>query len=200
MQQVSQTPHVLFLIFTIAVVFSVVVQAAVFVGVFVVVTRAVEKMMKIANQLSEKAGPIVDQVGGIVREVEPKIRTVSSQVVEISSAVRDQTMHVNTTVDEVVDKTNAQVAKVDEMVSAVIGTLAHAGEAVHSGVSRPARKVSSLLHGVRVGVETLFRSSPVRNGATDPYPRPVVAHDQAHDDLTGSDQTIQPPPTTSSAL
>jgi hypothetical protein len=162
MQQVH-LPYHLFLIFTAAVVFSVVVQAAVFVGFFITARNATKKLLGIAAQLSDKAGPIVEQVGGIVRDAEPKIKTISSHVVEISTAVRDQTLHVNATVDTVVDKTNVQVGKVDEMVSAVLGGIANAGAVVQSGVLRPVRKVGGVLQGLRVGVETFFRSeTPVR--------------------------------------
>jgi hypothetical protein len=157
MQQVH-LPYHLFLIFTAAVVFSVVVQAAVFVGFFITARKATKKLLAVAAQLSEKAGPIVEQVGSIVRDVEPKIKTISGQVVEISTAVRDQTLHVNATVDTVVDKTNAQVGKVDEMVSAVLGGIANAGSVVQSGVLKPVRKVGGVLQGLRVGVETFFRS------------------------------------------
>jgi uncharacterized protein YoxC len=161
--QVTHLPYHLFLIFTGAVVFSVVVQAAVFVGLFLTVRRATMKLLGIATQLSEKAGPIVEQVGGIVKDAEPKIRTIASQVVEISTAVRDQTIHVNETVDEVVNKTQAQADKVDEMVSAVLGGLSNAGSAVQAGVLKPARKVGGILQGLRVGVETFFRTETTPN-------------------------------------
>ena len=154
--QVTHLPYHIFLIFTGAVVFSVLVQAAVFVGLYMTVRRATTKMLQLATQLSKQAGPIVEQVGGIIKDSEPKIRTVTSQVVEITTAVRDQTIHVNETVDEVVDKTHAQVDKVDEMVSAVLGGIANAGAVVQSGVIRPVRKLGGILQGVRVGVETFF--------------------------------------------
>ena len=153
-------------------------------------------------------------------------RTVSSQIVEITSTVRDQTKHVNTTVDDVVGKTNAQLAKVDEMVSAVIGSIAHAGATVQSGVSKPVRKVNGLLQGLKVGVETLFRSESRRSPATyrnEPSPRPdvrvapranpaepevaefrrapttVVPTEELVEQPVEEDQAIHPPPTTSSS-
>ena len=196
MQQQVHLPYHLFLIFTAAVVFSVIVQAAVFVGVLVTARKATKKLLAIAAQFSDKAGPIVEQVGSIVREVEPKIKTISGQVVEISTAVRDQTLHVNATVDTVVDKTNAQVGKVDEMVSAVLGGIANAGSVVQSGVLKPVRKVGGVLQGLRVGVETFFRSeTPVQSTQPasspfeeDSYPVPTSTSFQGdretvHDDL-----------------
>ena len=154
--QAMQSSHTLFLIFTTAVVISVVVQAAVFVAIFVVVFRNIAKLRKVIEDLAGKAHPVIADVREIVQDVSPKVRTISSQVVEITSAVRDQTLHVNSTVDEVVDKTRAQAGKVDDMVSAVLGSIAHAGSTVQAGVTRPVRKVGGVLHGIRIGLETLF--------------------------------------------
>jgi hypothetical protein len=160
--EVTHLPYHLFLIFTGAVVFSVLVQAAVFVGLFMTVRKATKSVLDIATQLGQKAGPIVEQVGGIVRDAEPKIKTITSQVVEISTAVRDQTLHVNATVDRVVEKTDAQVDKVDDMVSTVLGGIAHAGLVVQSGVLIPVRKAGGLLAGIRAAADSFFGSSARR--------------------------------------
>ena len=164
--QAMQSSHTLFLMFTIAVVISVIVQAAVFVAIFVVVFRNIGKLRKVIERLAGSATPAIAEIRGLVQDVSPKVRTISSHVVDITSAVREQTLHVNTTVDEVVDKTRAQANKVDDMVSAVLGSIAHAGSTVQSGVTRPVRKVGGLLHGIRVGVETLFNSETNRAAAT----------------------------------
>ncbi len=188
--QAMQSSHTLFLMFTIAVVISVIVQAAVFVAIFVVVFRNIGKLRKVIERLAGSATPAIAEIRGLVQDVSPKVRTISSHVVDITSAVREQTLHVNTTVDEVVDKTRAQANKVDDMVSAVLGSIAHAGSTVQSGVTRPVRKVGGLLHGIRVGVETLFnsetnraatatnhRTAPVSASVPDPVSQPGAAPD-----------------------
>jgi hypothetical protein len=148
--------HTLSLIFVIAVVASIVVQACVFLGLFIVVAVALKKVTKLTTELSGKAMPIVGEVRAIVQDLNPKIKTVSGNVVDITSAVREQTQHVNTTVEDVVDRTRAQAVKVDDMVSAVLGSISHAGAAVQSGVGKPVRKAGSLIHALRVGLGVLF--------------------------------------------
>lgn len=182
------------LIFTIAVVLSIVIQAGVFLGLYFAVTTALKKILKITEDVTAKAMPIVGNVREIVQDVTPKIRTVSSHIVDISATVRDQTQHVNSTVGEVVDKTRTQAGKVDEMVSAVLGSLSHAGSTVQAGVAVPARKVSGVLHGLRAGLDVLL-SKKDANVTRSPTPSgPTVA------DPLQSTQTIHPPPTTSSPL
>ena len=217
--QAMQSSHILFLVFTIAVVVSVVVQATVFGAILVIVFKNLGKLLRLFEELSARALPIVADVRDLVQDVSPKVRTISSQVVEITSAVRDQTLHVNTTVDEVVDKTRVQANKVDDMVSAVLGTIAHAGSTVQSGVTRPARKVGGVLHGIRVGLETLFKEEtkappnvpgePAAYAATSHTATPNQAAGSYRtevrttvledgEELPNTDQAIQPPPTTSS--
>ena len=219
--EVTQSSHTLALVFTIAVVLSILIQAAVFVGLYIAVSTALKKITKLLDEVKVKAMPIIGSaqtiagnVQNIVQDVTPKVKTVTSHVVEISATVRDQTKHVNSTVDDVVDKTKAQAAKVDDMVSAVLGSIAHAGASVQSGVSKPARRVSSILQGLQAGIESLFRrkaqNGNVHRGSTetsDTYGRSVVTEDEDYAaagraaTVSGAvGQTIHPPPTTSSSL
>ena len=206
----SQT---LSLIFVIAVVASIIVQACFFVGLFVVIRKALSRITKVTEDLSGKASPIVAEVRTLVQDISPRIRAVTANVADITEAVREQTRHVNSSVEDVVDRTHAQARKVDDMVSAVLGSISHAGATVQSGVAKPVRKASGVVHGVRVGLETLFGGTarPERethretvNSTTGVRPRSVVIADQLDEDLEipaiSEAQTIQPPPATSSRL
>lgn len=149
--------HTLSLIFTIAVVASILVQAVVAISFFALIAKTLNKLTSISESLSLKAGPLVADVHSVVQDITPKIKVISENIVDISDTVREQTKHVNVTVDEVVDKTRAQAVKVDDMVSAVLGSIAHAGTVVQDSVTRPVRQVSGVLRGIRVGLETLVQ-------------------------------------------
>ena len=175
----SDTIQLLFIIFFIL---SVVVEIGVLLGLLAVALVTIKKLLAIVEEVKGKTLPIV----GDVRKGKP----ISGHLVEISATVRDQTKHVNTTVDDVVDKTRAQANKVDEMVSAILEGLTHAGSTVSAGVSKPVRKVSSLLHGLRVGIDHLLTQKTRRNGSA--Y--------RAGYEQGAEDEAIQPRPTTSSPL
>ncbi len=182
--QVAQVPYTLFLILTIAVVVCLVIQAAVFAGLYFAVTIALKKLTKISEDLTAKAMPIVSNVRSIVEDVTPKVKTVSSHVVDISGTIRDQTKHVNTTVDEVVDKTRVQAEKVDDMVSAVLGSLVHAGTTVQAGVSKPLEKAGNVLRGVRA---VLGHFGERKAGAASARPSTSSA---GHAAASASEQTV----------
>jgi methyl-accepting chemotaxis protein len=166
--QVIAVPQTLFLIFTIAVVVCVIVQAGVFLGFFLIARAAAAKAEKLSAELSGKALPILFQVRGIVEDLSPKLKVISANLVEISNTLKDQTRHVNTTVGEVVDKTRHQADRVDEMVSAILDGVTHAGATIQAGVSKPVRQVNGILQGLRAGFETFFAkgkpASAYRNG------------------------------------
>ncbi len=182
--------NTLFLIFVIFFVISVLIEIGVLLGLLLAALKIARKVKEVLDLAKSKTTPIAGEVQSLVQDLTPKIRTISSHLVEISTTLRDQTQHVNSTVGDVVDKTRAQASKVDEMVSAVLGGISHAGSTVSSGVAKPVRKVSSILHGLRVGLDTLFESRPVSpTSRTGAVPTQAVV-----------DQTIHPPPTTPSPL
>ncbi len=175
--QVIAVPQTLFLIFTIAVVICVIIQAGVFLGLYLIARTAVAKAEKLSTDLSGKALPILVQVRGIAEDLSPKLKVISANLVEISTTLKDQTRHVNTTVGEVVDKTRHQADRVDEMVSAILDGVTHAGATIQAGVNKPVRQVSGILQGLRAGLESWFtKSKPAR-----PYANGTAAEEsRAH--------------------
>ncbi len=182
--------NTLSLIFVIFFVISVVVEVAVLVGLLVTVLKLAAKVSSLLDAAKTKTMPLVGDAHAIVQDLQPKIKTISGHLVEISTTVRDQAKQVNTTVDDVVGKTRAQAGKVDEMVSAVLDGISHAGTTVSAGVAKPVRKVSSVLHGIRVGLDTLFE--------TRPAPRTRQNGGPVYSPAAVADETIQPPPIVSS--
>ncbi len=153
--QVVPVPHTLFLILTIAVVFSVVVQGCVFLGLFLVARTALAKAEKIANDASARALPIITQTRTIVEDLTPKLKLITANLVEISTTLKDQTKHVNSTVGDVVEKTRHQADRVDEMVTAILDGVTHAGATIQAGVSKPVRQVNGIYQAARAAFEKL---------------------------------------------
>ena len=168
--QVIEVPQTLFLIFTIAVVVSVVIQGGVFLGLFLIARTAVAKAEKLSADLSGKTIPILNQTRGIVEDLSPKLKLITANLVEISDTLKNQTQHVNSTVGDVVDKTRHQAERVDEMVSAILNGVSHAGATIQEGVSKPVRQVSGILNGLRTGVDTFFSK-----GTSSRSPRPYTS-------------------------
>ena len=175
--QVIEVPQTLFLIFTIAVVISVVIQGGVFIGLYLIARTAIAKAEKLSTELSAKAIPIMTQTRGIVEDLSPKIKVITANLVEISATLKNQTQHVNSTVGDVVDKTRHQAERVDEMVSAILNGVTHAGVTIQEGVSKPVRQVNGILTGLRVGMDSFFsKKAPSHPHADGPVSEDPRAH------------------------
>ena len=170
--EVTQVPSTLFLIFTIAVVLSIIVQLFVFISLSMTVRKTIQKLETLAEQMGGKAIPLMTQAHGLVAELTPKINIISTNLADISTTVRSQTQHVNTTVGDVVDRTRVQAARVDDIVSAVLNGVVHAGATIQSGVNKPVRQVNGIMNGLRVGFET-FLNTKTRRTATYERTPPV---------------------------
>jgi hypothetical protein len=156
--QSTVVPQNLFLIFTVAVVISVVIQGCVFLGLLIVALKAVKKFTAIAEEFKGKALPIMMQAQEVTADLKPKIKIISGNLVTVSNTVRDQVQHVDATVGDVVDKSKNQAARVDDMVSAVLDGVTHAGETIKTGVRIPIRQIAGIFAGIAAAVESLKRS------------------------------------------
>jgi methyl-accepting chemotaxis protein len=164
-----EVPEILFLIFTIVVVLSLALQTWVIVTLLVTARKAVEKVEQLSGDFTTKALPILAQTRAIVEDLSPKLKVISANLVEVSTTLKDQTKHVNATVGDVVDKTRQQADRVDEMVSAILDGVSHAGATIQAGVSKPVRQVNGIFQGLRAGLESFFsKEKPARSYGGDP--------------------------------
>lgn len=169
-------PYTLFLIFTIAIVLCVIVQTFVLVGLALTVKKSVAGIGKLVKDVDAKAMPILVQTRTVLEDLTPKVRTLSANLVEMSTTLKDQTKHVNSTVGDVVDKTRHQAERVDEMVSAILNGVSHAGATIQAGVAKPARQVSGIIQGLRAGIDSFFsKRKPVYTHSTVVEEVPVHA-------------------------
>jgi methyl-accepting chemotaxis protein len=154
--------------------------------------KAVDKVTTIAEQLQTKANPIMQEVAVIskhTREVledaKPKIATITENLARTSATVSEAAVTAKATVEKVqqtvVDansRTQRQVARVDNMVSAALNTTADVVESINHGIRVPAQKVAQAASQARVVVEGLFdrikgMTGAAPFGARKPASRPA---------------------------
>jgi hypothetical protein len=84
--------------------------------------------------------------------------------------LRERTGDVDALVAELVDKSRAQVIRMDRMVSDLAQKVEATSEAVQRGVLVPVQEVSAVLKGFQAGLEFLFsrrRTTSVSEAAQD---------------------------------
>ena len=132
--------------------------------------KAVNKVTTIATELQTKVNPIMHEVAAIskhTREVledaKPKIATITDNLARTSATVSEAAVTARATVEKVqqtvVDansRTQRQVARVDNMVSAALNTTADVVESINHGIKVPAQKIAQAASQARAVAEGLL--------------------------------------------
>jgi methyl-accepting chemotaxis protein len=162
----SQLPPVYYIIFTGITCFGVLMQAFVLLGMFIILRRVMAQMHAITEELRPHLALIVSTTRNIIEESAPtiknviqdsapKIKTAVNNVTEVTHKVRTEADHVSATLDELLQKANAQANRVDEIVTAGIDSAAHATHAVQNVITAPVRQASALFAGLKAGFDVL---------------------------------------------
>jgi hypothetical protein len=155
-------PPIYYIIFTAITSLGVLLQALVLLGIYLAIRKSTGKLHEVVDELKGKALPAIASTQSLLDDISPKLKIATSNLTEVSHRLRHQANQMNVTVDSLLEKTNAQINRVDEMVTATFDAMNQVSRAVETAVSLPARRVSGVLHGLRVGVEVLLgRKQPL---------------------------------------
>jgi hypothetical protein len=149
-------------------------QAIVFVVAAVGVAKARKRVVAIAEELRVKALPLIDKTHGLVHDLQPKINVITDNLVETSHIVRAKAQEFDSTVSDVNQKTRAQAARVDDMVTSVLNTTAQVTSTIQKGIQIPVREFSGLMNGLKAGLDVLVgrnKSAPHHHDTTIPFER-----------------------------
>jgi hypothetical protein len=145
----------LLMIFVGLVALAMLIQAIVFVVFAVLAAKTQKKLMAITEELRVKAAPVIDAAQDIARDAVPKVKIITENLVETSHVVRAKAQEVDVTLTDVNERTRAQAARVDGMVSSVLTTTADIASSIQKGVQVPVREFQGLVNGFKAGVDVL---------------------------------------------
>lgn len=161
-------PPIYYIIFTAITAAAVLLQALVMLGLFLVFKKAIGKLIATSDEMKEHALPLVASTRSLVEDISPKLKTTTSNLMEVSQTLRQQAGHVNETLDVLLEKTNSQIRRVDEMVTGTFNTVDHATKTLESAVATPLRFMSGMVRGVKAGIEVLLaKKKPVSQEAVE---------------------------------
>jgi hypothetical protein len=132
--------------------------------VFVILTaigaaKTQKRVLQIAEEFHTRATPIIDKAEDLVKETLPKIRTITDNLVEASVVVKAKALQFDTTLTDVNQKTKAQVARVDGMISSALTATGALAEMIHKGIRTPVVEALAVVNGFKAGIDVLLRKS-----------------------------------------
>jgi methyl-accepting chemotaxis protein len=150
-----QLPQIYYIIFTAITAVGVLLQAFVLLGMYIAIRQSTKKLHEITDEVRVHLLPTVNATRQLIEDLSPKLKIATSNLVEVSHTLRHETKHVSATMDDVLSKTKAQAARVDEMMSGVLNTVEHASAVVQHSVAAPLRQVSGVMAGLKAGFDVL---------------------------------------------
>lgn len=147
----------LIMIFIGLVAVAMVVMAIAMIVIAAVASKAVKGMNATVDELKEKVLPLIDTATDIsktsqamMQDAAPKVKHItdnlmnaSDTLAETSKAARAAVAEFGTTIADVNMRTQRQVARVDNMVTATLETTAEVAEAISNGLRGPAQKIGA---------------------------------------------------------
>jgi len=144
--------YLVLVIFTAVTAFSLLLQACCLLVMAVVVRKTMKKVQAIAEEAKGKALPVIASAQALLDDISPKLKTAASELSELSQKVRHQAQNVNQTMDNALVKANAQIRRIDEILTTTINAVDHATKTIEGALASPTRRISGIIHGVRVGL------------------------------------------------
>lgn len=148
-------PGWVFAVAAVATAVGVLIQASVMVGIAIGAFAALKRVNEISKLAEQHVIPMLGTTRQLLDETSPKLKVAAQNVMEISEKAKVQAAHASTAMDDLLKKTESQADRVDEMITGTLNSVAHATASVQRAVSVPVRQMGAVLHGLKVGLETL---------------------------------------------
>jgi hypothetical protein len=161
----------LLMIFVGVVALSMLTQAIVFVIAAIGAAKVWHRLLVIGEEVRAKAVPAIENTQAMVRDLHPKLKIISDNLMETSYIVRSQVQEFDSTATDLNQKTRAQAARVDGIVTSVLDSTAGIAATIQKGVQIPVREFSGIMNGLKAGLDTLVgRGKHSRNhDASKPF-------------------------------
>lgn len=134
---------------------AVLLQSFVLLALWLTVRKATRSFNEQIEDLRSSITPIVDQTRELVTFVKPRIEELVEQFGTLAQNLQAQTADVQQSAQDILNRLQRQVIRIDAMCTSVLDTVDRAGSFVADTVSKPVRQLSGILSSVRAVVESL---------------------------------------------
>jgi hypothetical protein len=138
-------------------------QAGAMLGIWLAIRKVPGQIESVRLDVKQRIDPLTQSALEIVNNSREPLRTISANLAEISTILRNRTSDADQVAAELLDKSRAQIVRVDRMVSDLVEKVETTADAVQKGVLGPISEVSAVVKGVRSGLEFLFSRRRVTN-------------------------------------
>lgn len=140
--------QVILTIFVAVTSIAVVLQMAILFALYMNVKKTSARVEAISNKIEKETLPTLVQTRELVTEIKPKISIIVENLSQTSAIARDEAQRVALMMDDVMERTQLQVLRADELVTRTIEKLGDTTAMVQDTIAAPVRKVMGVMNGV----------------------------------------------------
>lgn len=153
----------------------------------------IEKSNTLVTDLTPKINKLVDELAPKINDITTKVDLITGHVEHIAGLAKEKAdefaptvskanetiVQANETVQDANRKTQAQIKRVDGIISSALDATVRLGVAIEKGIAVPGRELAGIVQGVKIGFETFlsgakaFGSGAVGTRPSSSRPAPV---------------------------
>lgn len=139
--------QVLITIFIAVTSIAVVLQMLILFALYSSVKRTSTRVEALSNKIEAETLPTLVQTREMVTEIRPMVTSIVENLLETSSIARDEAQRLALGMDDLLDRTQMQVMRVDDLVTRTIEKLGDTTAMVQDTIANPVRKVMGVVNG-----------------------------------------------------
>ena len=154
----------------IAITAAVVLQMLILAGMFFTVRKLSLHLKSVADEVKTQALPLLEgtktlqaDVKRIVENSAPKFELVLDNAAAISTTAHAGVGRVESTVNDLLDRTRLQIIRADEMVTRAMDSVEDTTDKVAHSVTSPIKHANGIMQGISTGLGTYFSQKRPRN-------------------------------------
>jgi hypothetical protein len=147
---------------------AVLLQAFILLLIFLSVRKAARSMKEEVEEIRSAAMPIIYNTRELITRVTPYVESTVYDVATMAHGLREQTVQMESTAKDMLERLRKQSSRVDAMLSSVLDAVDRAGSFLTDAVSKPARQLAGVLASVKAVVESLRSSDAAFRHAPPP--------------------------------
>jgi mannitol-specific phosphotransferase system IIBC component len=128
---------------------AVAIQAGVLIAILLVVVKSATRMESIANDIHQRAVPLLETTSALVASSKPQVETIIANLTESTTKLKTQ-------VEDIADRTRQHVERADELVTRTMNKVEETTDFVQHTVITPARQLAGVFQGLSMGINVLF--------------------------------------------
>jgi len=138
---------------------AILLQAGVLLGMYFTLRKTAKLANETAADLKVTVLPLIHTSRELIERISPQIATVTAGLAELTELVHKQSQGASLSISEVSDRVNAQIKRIDRMLTITLDAVEKTAGAIEHTVAAPVRQVNGVVAALKAIIDT-YRHSP----------------------------------------